>query len=319
MKAISHINKKLALILLLQVILCLGVWWPKDSKTMTHPNPLAAVEFSSMSHLEISQGGETPKHLTLEKKGGIWVVPDQQNFPADEGMIDSAFSKLKSLALGGPVARQSSSHKKLQVSEADFQRKVAFDGGDNSKAVGFYLGSSPQFKQVYLRAMGEDEVFTSDKVSAFDFSVESKDWVQKSLINISSEMLQSIEIKREHETLKISRSEKKGDETPGSWLLNGKEVKPGALDPILRNLSDLQLTQVVGQQEKPEYGLNRPKAVVGVKFLDKDQKLQEKTFTIAKLKSGDFIARVTGMEYLVGLAPYQVNPMIESKVKDLIK
>lgn len=319
MKTISNLNRNLSLVLLLQVILVLGVWWPKNSKTMTHPNPLSSVDFSNISHVEIFQGGATPKRLVLEKKAGVWVVPDQEGFPADEKMIDRAFAQLKSLALNVPVANQPSSHKKLQVSDDDFQRKIIFENGEKSKPLGFYLGSSPQFKQVYLRAMGDDAVFASDQVSPFDFSVEARDWVQKSLMGISSEMLQSITIKRGQETLSFSKTEKKDEKTAAFWVLNGKEVEPGAMDPILRNLADLQLTQVLGQQEKPEFGLDRPKVVVTVKFKDKHQEVQEKTFTIGKPKSGDFVARVSDSAYLVGLAPYQVNPMIESKIKDLIK
>jgi hypothetical protein len=68
------------------------------------------------------------------------------------------------------------------VAGAKFQRRIELFQGDTKRA-DLWLGTSPGFKKIHVRREGDDQVYAVE-LTAFDFSVEPKDWLLKNLLAI---------------------------------------------------------------------------------------------------------------------------------------
>lgn len=274
------------------------------------------------------------KTIELKKEVGQWVVPDQAHYPADPEKISKFIEKLEKMETGLLVGQTQPSHERFEVSDKKFQRKVQFAlaSGEKDDSHGFYLGSSPRFRNVHIRRFGQDKVFTTDQIASFDVTMNSNDWLQKKLMDVRSEDVFAIEIQRGKEKLKFTKVEKAATKLPEAsedsvsstptkefvWKMGNQEVNKSTFDSILRNLSSLRLNQVLGKEDKKEYGLKKPQLVVKISY-QKDAGTKEKVISIGQKDEADYYVKMADSPYYVKVAQYQLKSILETKKQEFVE
>jgi len=97
-------------------------------------------------------------------------------------------------------------------------------------------------------------------------------------------------------------------------MLNNRQVDSTVFDSIVRNLGSLRLTKVIAKEEKPEFGLQKPQGSVKIKYVDKEPK--EKVILIGKKGEANYIVKTLDQPYVVEVANYLLNSMMEMKKKN---
>lgn len=316
-------NRRLFGLLLIQMLLVAALFWPRTSKTSVENGLFTGVDWAKINDVTIQEAG---KALELRREGGTWVIPAQASFPADEKRITDLFDKLKNLKTGLVVSKTAPSFERLQVSDEKFQRKLSlkFDG---DKTDGLYLGSAPQYRRAHLRRLGQNEVFTTDKLSAFDLSTKSEDWLKRDLVKTDSKDIVGIELKRRGETLTFRRIETKAEEKdvngvvikPGetAWMLNGKPVNTAKFEAILRNLSSLSLSAVLGTENKTDYGVTPASPTIKL-TLKQGDKTVDKIFTIGAKKDADYVVHAGDSPFYVKVSAYLLAPVMDAKRAEFV-
>jgi len=307
MRELRNTNFRLSLVLLVQLLLVIWIWWPQKSETFIQSGLFDGMNWEKLKTISIKDQEE---ELVLIKTNDQWIVPDQFDYPADKKKLAEIFKKLKGLNSGFIVGQTQNSHKRLEVSNDQFQKKVSF-----SKDLGFYLGTSPQFKKVHIRRFTQKEVYTTDQLSSYDLPTDSNNWIEKNFVKIDSAKIKSIELQRGKEKFLFIRvKSKEEDKEKEVWKLDNKTVDKSKFDPILRNLSGLRLTKVFGNKEKREYGLKKPNAVITISY-EKEGKVLQKTILIGKKKENDYVGHLQGSSFYVAVSSYQLKNLLETVCK----
>ena len=308
MRELKKVNLQLSLILIIQLILVLFVWWPFQNESHSKKSLFSELNWDEIKSITIT---DQKNNIVLEKVNNQWVVPDQFNFPADSNKVAGIFDKLKSIQPGFVVGQTENSFKRLEVSKEKFQKKISF-----SKDQGFYLGTSPQFRKIHIRRFEDKEVFSTDQIASYDFPMDSKEWLNKVLLKVDSSKVQSIKIQQGKEQwVFIRKPSGEKDNEKDVWQLDGRTVNKSKFDGILRTLSNLQLDEVLGTEEKKEYGLEKPKAIITVTY-EQEGKEMEKTIWIGGQKESNYFAKLVDSSYRVSIPSYQISSMLNANKKD---
>jgi hypothetical protein len=261
----------LAVLLVAQLLLALGVSLTGPSLVAAHPNtPLFTLDDKTVDRLIIE--GPDGARVALAKKDRGWVLPDEGGFPADQTRVESLLSRLEALKHGLPVATTSGALTRFKVSDESFERRLALAHGDDTLAT-LYLGSSPGMRRVHARTGKDDAVYSVD-FAVYEVPVKAGEWEDKSLLQFPEDTLETIGVAglTLHRTVATANT----DETAGGAAVGGEDARgtratwqidglgdgevvneAGAQD-LAAGLARLRTGAVLGTEAKPEYGLDKP-------------------------------------------------------------
>ncbi|WP_086932132.1 DUF4340 domain-containing protein [Agarilytica rhodophyticola] len=120
--------------------------------------------------------------VTLQKQGNTWVLPEYGMLSANHTKVTDALSKLEQVKTGWPIASSGSSYKRFELTDTNFQRKVALFKGEE-KLQEVLMGTSPGYRSIHVRRAGEEDVF-SVKLASYDFAAKDIEWLDKALLQI---------------------------------------------------------------------------------------------------------------------------------------
>ena len=109
-----------------------------------------------------------------------WQLPQYHHLPVDQRLIDHALQQLQSLKAGWPVSDSHDSHRRFDLTDDTYQRRIRLY--HDEKLLGdLLLGTSPGYRQLYLRPAGSDQVYRV-KLNHHDFPVDADHWLDKKLL-----------------------------------------------------------------------------------------------------------------------------------------
>ncbi|MGY6275453.1 DUF4340 domain-containing protein [Methylomonas sp. MgM2] len=164
-------------LLLAQLLLAAVLFFSQQQGRQPKPEALLGFIPEQADKLIVSDAKQS---VTLTKPGDNWIIPKLKQLPADAGKLNALLNRLKNLQAGWPVATTQSSHKRFEVAEDKFQRRLQFYQGDKP-AGELYIGTSPGFKKSHVREPGDDNVYAVN-VSSFEWPAKNDDWLDKSLL-----------------------------------------------------------------------------------------------------------------------------------------
>lgn len=226
--------KKLTLFLagLLSVQLVLAVTMhlsSRDYRTFEATEKLLTFDAVDIDRISIDDGDS---QLVIARKGETWVLPDSQDFPAATADVDTLLRKLSEMEKGWPVATSKGALRRFKVDSELFERKLILSSGEREVAQ-LLVGSSPGFRKVHARPVGEEAVY-SVAFNSWEASVAVDDWMDKSILQIDSEKVSRIEmpeVSLHREDGKLSLTSLNDQE-----LTDNKEA-----DSLLRKLATLRI------------------------------------------------------------------------------
>lgn len=189
--------------------------------------------------------------VELVKSANQWQLPNLQSVAANEQKIQQVLSKLSELNTGWPVATTESSHKRFEVAEDKFQKRVTLYN-DETPLGDLLLGTSPGFRKTHVRAPDQDNVFAL-RLNSYEFPDKAEQWMDKSLLAVN-------------EITAIKGPDFNLKKTDQDWLLNTEagpdattEVDKKKADDLNRALSSLRVTGVA--ENAPDFAGNKAVAL----------------------------------------------------------
>lgn len=217
--------RNLLILLVLQLLLLAFLQFSGDSETGPQP-PLLDVDSSSISSLTLTDGEGNSAELTRTDSG--WQL--LSGLPADSAKVDGLLTKLAQLTTGWPVATNSSTHERFEVSVDRFQRRLVLAG--SGADVTLLFGTSPGYQQVHART-ASDSVYTV-KLANFEMPAKVDDWLNKALLQPNGEVT-AVNWKNGPTVTK----------EPQGWMLNGELADTAATEAALDRLAGFTVLGVL--------------------------------------------------------------------------
>ena len=196
---------------------------------------LLPFEASAVVKLGVASQDE---ELALQRGEDGWQL--ESGLPADAEKIREALEKLAGAPAAWPVATSDATAERFEVTEENFQRRLAFETEDG-EASALYLGTSPGYRRVHARLDGQDEVFSIDFAN-YEAPTEAEQWLDKTLLQAQG-AVSSVQLQGQDGAWRLERE---GDD--GEWLLDGAAADQEAADKLANRFVDLR---VIGFAEEP--------------------------------------------------------------------
>lgn len=183
-------------------------------------------------HIDVPEGNG----VQLAKTEEGWVVPSLGDLPAARAKVSDLLSKLGTLEKGLPVATSDSALKRFKVAEDNFERKLTLKSGADTRAT-LYLGDSPGFRRLFVRAEGQDAVYEA-QLGLFDAPETPDAWSDRTLLHLDKDDVRQLAIGE-------LTLENKDDDWRLADLAEGEEQDSGAIQDLVRLLTSIEFVGVL--------------------------------------------------------------------------
>jgi septal ring-binding cell division protein DamX len=252
----------------------------------------------------------------LEKKAGTWVIPDADDFPARADKISPLLEKLLKLQNNRLITQTAASHKRLQVANDDFVRRVEFRTQDGSSHV-LYLGSSPTMGSTHFRLAGQDEVYLTGDLNSYAVSPQASAYIDTQLISQTAADIKQMTVQNPQGQMTFTRDEK--DDWVVQELGPDQPTDSTQLSSLITRLTSLSMIRPLGKEAKPDYGLNPPQAVVQWTLQPSDGEAQDFELQIGvKDDNNDYIVKFSGSPYYVVVTSFAVEDFVSKTPTDFV-
>jgi hypothetical protein len=315
-------NIVLTVLLVLQLIIAGVLFIPgdDDNGSSTSGTLLGDLTVDDVTALTLT--GDTGDTLTVRRDGDAWVLPDAGDFPANSQRVVAFIRQMLALNTSRLVAESPSSHRQLSVSDDSFQRRIEIARGDQTTTL--YIGTAAGTNATHMRIGGQDAVYLTSGLSAFDVSVDMAQWIDATYLTLDAERIFSLTVVNASGTVAFSRG------NDGAWTmadLDDEQVfLPDSVTPLVNQAANIRMRRPLGTEAADDYGLDEPLAVVtirtrgslaqgdGTATPDASDQTIESTYTLtigAELEDG-YVARVSNSDYYVLIAPTVAETFINA-------
>lgn len=251
------------------------------------------------------------RSVSVKRQDKGWVVDASPNYPADRDKIENLLARFAGLRSDRLVAQTKEAHNRFQVGSR-YGQKVTLAlaaGGERT----LYLGTAANYTTTHVRVEGDDGVYLVRDLAVWQMPVDEKFWWQREYVSVKPEEVQEIALTNKAGELRLFRDGK-------GWQASGaaQGLDQAKVQEFVAAVSRIALTDYLGQEDRPEYGLARPLATlvlatkagkvtlaVGVK----DEKAELGGSYVMKSSASPFYAR-GGSSVLA--------PVVERRLADLL-
>lgn len=310
----NRVQRILAGALALQILLIAAVFWPRTTEVEAG-GPLLA-EFIPDDVDSIAITDDQGSQVALARQGDEWVLASGGDYPANGEDIEAVLDQIQAMERDRLVTQTESSHARLQVAGDEFLRRIVLTS-EASEAQTLYIGASGGALATHVRLEGEDEVYLTSELTAFDVRADAINWVDPIYLSLEREAIQSMVLENPNGRFLFERNQ------AGEWTL--ADLAPGEtfnfsnLSTLLSRTSSLRLVAPVGTEELPEHGLDDPQAVVE---LTVSGEAANRTVTVwigAQADEETYYVRSSESEYVVRMANFTVEDYINRTREDFLQ
>ncbi len=226
-------------LLALQLVIT-GVLFFADSsmKSNNEIKPLVNLNNSELNQVKVIEGD---KALTLSKVDDKWQLEGYPDLELQESKVRSLTKELATVKVSWPVTTTASSHDRFKVANDNFEKQVVFTDKAGNKQT-LYLGKTPSFKQLYARALAQDDVF-SIEYSAYQLSVDVDDWLDKSQLSVDNIS------KINHSVINLEKNEESWQLAAPSSLDEQSTINISFVEGFISNINKLYILGVADNSE----------------------------------------------------------------------
>jgi hypothetical protein len=311
----SRLNQIMGVILVLQLVAVAVIYWPDTSVASGEPL-FEGVEADQIVALTISDANGQSVQLAKGPTG--WGLPDAGGFPVEEPKVEELLRQIAALRADRLVTRTADSHKRLEVDDAEFERLIEFELADGTRHK-LYLGSSPSFNIIHVRADDEDEVYLSLGLATSDAGTTAVSWIDPIYLSMPQADIVAISLENKNGSLEFE----KGDDD--AWIMvnlpAGETLLENNVSSLATRISSLRMTRPLGQEEDPAYGFDNPSAKVTA--VTRDAEGNEKTYVLrvgASLEGeGGYVVKSVTSPYYVLMSTFTVEDFVEGTLQDYLQ
>jgi hypothetical protein len=298
-------NRILAAALIVQLIISVVVFWPSRPAAASGEPLFPGLEVGDVTSLTITDGpaGYT---VSLSQVDGAWVLPEADDYPADESKVVAVLAKIVALSSDRLVARTDTSHGRLQVAEDDFIRRVEFQTQDGTEYA-FLLGSSPIYGASHVRLVGQSETYLCEGIYSWEVGANASSWIDTAYVGVAIDEITGLTLENGSGTYQFARSEE-GDWT-SEQVAEGEAVIQTEVTSIASQASSLTIKEPLGKTALSSYGMEEP--VAQLTLVTPDQTI---TIIIGSLDEDDgtYVVRSSQSDYFARAYDYSVRTLVEA-------
>lgn len=312
----SRLQRILSAILIIQIAIAVVIYWPRGTAAKTGEPLFGELSVDEIVKFVVNDG--EGNRISLSKNFGQWILPDAGDFIADGQKVNTVLEKIVAVQTNRLVTRTPGSHQRLQVSDEDFQRRVHFELEDGTKYI-LYIGSSSGARATHIRLAGRVEVYLTGELTNYDVGASVSNWIDTAYLNVPVDDIKAMVLENENGTFEFEK------DAEDQWMMSGleedEEFDPNKLTTLVTRLASLSMTEPLGKEEKPEYGLDSPGAVVTLMTLNEANESKSYMIRIGKKDPGDnnFFIHSSESAYFVKVASYSAEDFVNRTREDFIK
>jgi hypothetical protein len=307
----SRTNQILAAVLAVQIVLVAVAFWPRSASVAGGESLLAGLEAEQITRLTISDA--IGNQVKLAKEMGSWVLPEADDYPCTANKVPDFLEKIVALKTNRLVTQTSASHKRLEVAADAFERRIELELADGATHQ-LYLGSSPSYGAIHVRADGRDEVYLAS-LSASDAGVNASDWIDTLYFSVTQDQIVALTLENANGRFEFEKDE------AGTWTMKDlaadETLSENNVNSLASRVSSVRMLRPLGKTEQDDYGLKEPNAVVTVET--RDDEGNTKTYTIRVGAKDDednsYVVISSESPYHVRVSEYTVRDFVE-KARD---
>lgn len=300
-------NWILLVVLVIQAGLIGWLYWPKPAATAAGPL-LPALSADQITGVTIE---DNTNRVDLAQVDGQWVLADRGNYPVTALAVSEFISDVLTIDTSRLVATSPASHARLQVSDADFVRRITLHTREGDGQV-IYLGTSPNAGTVHVRAGDGSNVYLADGALSGAARTDLAGWIDTTYVSLDPAAVQQVTITNGFGSMELAR----GDD--GAWSLAGlnagETLDQAALQTLSSRIANISLTQPLGVQAAAEYGMDTPSALVTAVISTTAAGPKTVTLTLGAHDeaSDSYVAKSSESDYFVRVAGFQVRDLVDA-------
>ena len=265
---------------------------------------LLSFEKQAVDGLRIDNGTDS---VELKKLAGQWRLPKSGDFPVNSSSVERLLDTLSVLKKGWPVAKTQSAARRFNVGEEQFERKLILLSGDETQ-VTLYVGSSPEFRKVYVRPGLGNEVFAVE-FDTWTAAAKTDDWIDKEVLTLDADDMERVEISG----VMLQRQD-------GKWqvadLAAEEQTNGEASRSLVAELTGLRIQSLLGTEAKPEY--RQDELALEVKMIRQGGDVLDYRFSKPE-DASYYVLKRSDLEHYFKVAEYAVNPFKETTREMLVQ
>ena len=307
----NRTNRILAVVLAVQIVLVAVVLWPKPASVAGGESLFAGLETEQITQLTISD--ETGKQIKLAKEMGNWVLPEADDYPCLGNKVSEFLEKIVALKTNRLVTQTPASHKRLKVADDAFERRIELELADGTTHR-LYLGASPSYGAIHVRADGQDEVYLAS-LSASEAGVNASNWVDTLYFSVAQDQIVALTLENANGRFEFEKDD------AGTWMMKDlaadETLNENNVTGLASRVSSLRMLRPLGKTERDDYGLQEPNAIVTFETRDGEGNTKAYTIRVGAKSDEDNSCVVISSEspYYVRVSEYTVKDFVE-KVRD---
>ena len=302
----------LSAVLVLQMVLIAVVFWPRGSVSGDESRLLLdGIETADVVALTITDVDGRTIEIRRGVDGG-WMLPDSGEYPVQDEKVTALLDKLVAINTGRLVTRTAASHKRLQVATDDFMRQIAVETADGKRRV-VYLGSSPSYGTIHVRAEGENEAYLTNEVSTWEANATVASWIDTTYLAVPSEDLVALMLRNSNGEWSF---EQDGE---GHWTLvdlpEGEMLDESGVTSVVNQASRMSMVRPLGREADASYGLDQPAGTLTLQTA-------ERTITVEigakSAEDNTYVVKSSESPYYVRVSEYSVQGLLENSREDFV-
>ena len=320
----NKLNRILIVILVFQLALAAVVFWPRQATTEQAQSLFPNLEASRVVRVTIT--GADGEQIELAKAGVDWVLPEADNYPVQSPEVLAMIDKVVGLQTGQMVTETSGSHERLGVADDSFERKVQLELDDGTRYT-LYVGTSPSVGATHVRAGGEDQVYLTTELLASDVGVLPTDWADRTYFSVPEDQVMRLSLENQNGEFTFVRLVSGGELAPTQEVWSMADLAPdetlntSAVQALFSRATSVAMQRPLGTEEKPEYGMDSPSAVVTLRTQSEEDGTKNYTLLVGARnpEDGSFVIISSESPYYVRVSELAVQSFVENARQDFLE
>ena len=306
-------NQILLGVLIVQLILVTVLLWPRTAVQSGSGDPL----FTNLDQIvAFAVYDAAGTEIELRKEGDTWVLPEAGNYPCQSDQVTTFLDKISELQEERVVTKTQTSHDRLKVSDTAFERKIIFKWPDNSIRI-LYIGTSPSYQSVHVRADGQDQVYLATNLAATDAGAQAANWIDTTYFAVQADQIVQLTLVNANGTFTLGKDE------AGAWVmaeLPGQALNENNVTSLVNIIAALRMIKPLGKEEKPSYGLDTPNAVLTVQTQNEAGETQSYELRVGAKDEAtqSYVMASSTSPYYVRVAEYTAANLVDRTYEDFM-
>ena len=311
----SRTNRILAVVLAIQIVLVAVAFWPKSASVAGGESLLAGLEAEQITQLTISDA--TGKQIKLAKEMGNWVLPEADDYPCLANKAPEFLEKIVALKTNRLVTQTPASHKRLKVAADAFERRLELELADGTTHR-LYLGTSPSYGAIHVRADGQDEVYLAS-LSASEAGVNASNWVDTLYFSLTQDQIVAMTLENGNGRFEFEKDD------AGAWAMKelaaGETLNENNVTGLANRVASLRMLRPLGKTEQSEYGLQEPRAVITIQTREGEVNTKSYAIRVGAKSDEDnsYVVISSESPYYVRVSEYAVKDFVEKARDDFLE